>query len=390
MHGISASAMAWSAVGDALPGDWSLVALDLRGRGASRDLPGPFGLAAHAADVNAVAAVLAEENGGPVPLVGHSMGAYVAVLAVDDRPDLYARVVLVDGGVPLPVPEGVDPDDLLAATLGPALERLRTTYASEDAYLDFYRRTRPWAPSGTTPSTPTCATTCWRHPRACARAPSTPRCAPTAATCCCRSRPGRRPARHHPAHLLLVAPAGMFGQEPGLLPAEAVAGYDAAVPALSVETVPGTNHYTMLFQEAAARRVAAAVTAVTSVEGLEQLVGRRVGVGLPGPHGRGELVELGAPVHVAPARAQRGHGDGLDLVAGPPGAPLLELAGRPSATRSAGRARRPPRRAPRRAPRRSSRSAGVQAPSGRSASASIERRSRRTWSAPSRSALLTT
>ena len=32
---------------------------------------------------------------------------------------------------------------------------------------------------------------------------------------------------------LLVAPAGMFGQEPGLLPAEAVAGYDVAVPALS-------------------------------------------------------------------------------------------------------------------------------------------------------------
>ena len=46
---------------------------------------------------------------------------------------------------------------------------------------------------------------------------------------------------------LLVAPAGMFGQEPGLLPAEAVAAYDAAVPALTVETVAGTNHYTILF-----------------------------------------------------------------------------------------------------------------------------------------------
>jgi len=58
-----------------------------------------------------------------------------------------------------------------------------------------------------------------------------------------------------------VAPAGMFGEEPGLLPAAAVAAYDAAVPALTVETVAGTNHYTILFQEAAARRVAAAVTA---------------------------------------------------------------------------------------------------------------------------------
>jgi pimeloyl-ACP methyl ester carboxylesterase len=262
VHGISASAMAWSAVGAALPEDWSLVALDLRGRGASRDLPGPFGLAAHAADVNAVAAALAEENGGPVPLVGHSMGAYVAVLAVDDRPDLYARVVLVDGGVPLPVPDGVDPDDLLAATLGPALERLRTTYASVDAYLDFYRRHPALGPF-------------WDDTiDAYVRYDvlETPEGVRSRAVDAAVRADGRDLLLSGPAldaalrattrpTALLVAPAGMFGQEPGLLPAEAVAGYDAAVPALSVETVPDTNHYTVLFQEVAARRVAAAVTA---------------------------------------------------------------------------------------------------------------------------------
>jgi len=59
---------------------------------------------------------------GEVVLAGHSMGAYVALLAVDARPDLFTRLVLVDGGVPLPLQEGMDPDEVLAASLGPALD----------------------------------------------------------------------------------------------------------------------------------------------------------------------------------------------------------------------------------------------------------------------------
>ena len=41
VHGITASAYCWPAVAEALPEGWRLVAPDLRGRGASRDLPGP-------------------------------------------------------------------------------------------------------------------------------------------------------------------------------------------------------------------------------------------------------------------------------------------------------------------------------------------------------------
>lgn len=255
-HGITASAMAWSAVAAALPDDWSLVALDLRGRGASRDLRGPFGLRAHADDVNRVA----ESLGGDLVLLGHSMGAFVAVHAAHDRPDLYRRVVLVDGGVALPFPEGADPDEVLAAALGPALARLRETYPSEDAYVAFFRAHPALGPS-------------WND-----AVEDYVRYDALETGEGVRSRAVEAAVRVDGRDLLvtggefdpelrgtplpvdlLVAPAGMFGQPPGLLPTDSVSAY-ADVDHVRLETVPDTNHYTILFAPAAAARVAAAVT----------------------------------------------------------------------------------------------------------------------------------
>jgi len=48
--------------------------------------------------------------------------------------------VLVDGGPPLHVPAGVDVDDALAATLGPAMQRLDMTFADRGAYRAFWQQ----------------------------------------------------------------------------------------------------------------------------------------------------------------------------------------------------------------------------------------------------------
>ena len=80
--------------------------------------------------------------GGRPVLAGHSMGAYVVLLARDANPALSRRLVLVDGGLPLPVADGDDPEAALAAAIGPAVARLRQTFDSTDAYLDF-RRAHP-------------------------------------------------------------------------------------------------------------------------------------------------------------------------------------------------------------------------------------------------------
>ena len=136
IHGVTASSMSLAPVARQLGPEFTLVAPDLRGRGGSNHLPGPFGMGAHAEDC---AAVLEHLDAMPTVVVGESMGAFVGVVLAATRPQLVDRLVLVDGGLPLPLPEGVDVDQILEAVLGPALARLRQTFPTELAYLDFWR-----------------------------------------------------------------------------------------------------------------------------------------------------------------------------------------------------------------------------------------------------------
>ncbi len=52
------------------------------------------------------------------------------------------------------------------------------------------------------------------------------------------------------------APAGMFGQPPGLLPEDAVADARRRRPDIPVETVTGANHYTIALVEKFAAEIA--------------------------------------------------------------------------------------------------------------------------------------
>ncbi|SEL59614.1 alpha/beta fold hydrolase [Streptacidiphilus jiangxiensis] len=136
LHGITANGLAWGPVAEALDGRVTLLAPDLRGRAASASTDGPWGIGRHADDAAAVVHALA--GGGPVTLTGHSMGAYVAAVAAVRYPALFSSVLLVDGGVGFPPPPGLDGDELLTAVLGPAMARLSMTFASREAYREFW------------------------------------------------------------------------------------------------------------------------------------------------------------------------------------------------------------------------------------------------------------
>jgi pimeloyl-ACP methyl ester carboxylesterase len=142
LHGVTASYVNFVGVADRLAGRRPLLALDLRGRGdTDKPQDGPFGMAQHGADVGAAMGAFGL---GPSIVVGHSMGAYVAVALAAAHPDLVAGLVLVDGGLPLTPPPGIAPEQLLDIVLAPQMARLRSTYPSFADYLDFWRALPPF------------------------------------------------------------------------------------------------------------------------------------------------------------------------------------------------------------------------------------------------------
>ncbi|MBN1613173.1 MAG: alpha/beta hydrolase [Deltaproteobacteria bacterium] len=137
IHGITSSNRAWQCFAGALvPRGYSVYAVDLRGRGDSNALPGPFGMKAHVGDM---VAVLDFFSLPASDVIGHSMGGFVTVAMLSLAPGRVSRPVLIDGGVPLPLPPGLTPEQVLPLILGPALARLAMTFPSREAYRDYWR-----------------------------------------------------------------------------------------------------------------------------------------------------------------------------------------------------------------------------------------------------------
>jgi len=150
VHGITANAWSFGTVAERLNGELSLVAVDLRGRGASSECPPPFGIRAHADDV---AEVIARLGAAPVVIAGHSMGAHVALMVAERHPDAVAGIVLVDGGPPLPVDTTKSADDSLDELLGPSIARLRKVWPDRVTYHAMWSA-HPAFEDGLTPYAP--------------------------------------------------------------------------------------------------------------------------------------------------------------------------------------------------------------------------------------------
>ncbi len=261
IHGITGSYRSWAAVARHLGDDVTFLAPDLRGRGQSSGLPGPFGLARHVDDMIAVLDHVAATD---VVVAGHSMGAYIAARLAAAHPARVRAVLLVDGGLPLPVPEGVDPDVMLEAVLGPALGRLRMTFPSVEGYRDFWRAHPAFAgPKAWSPDIEG-----YVDYDLVAANPSEPggefrsRVAEDAVRGDGRDLLDGDIARRSFLALaslptvLIRAPRGLLDEPRPFHPDEAVAEARAGVPALVDVLVPDTNHYLIVLGDREAAVVA--------------------------------------------------------------------------------------------------------------------------------------
>lgn len=257
VHGVTASHKSWAYLAEALP-DVRIIAPDLRGRGRSNQLPGPYGMTTHAHDL---AAVLEDLADGPLVVVGHSMGGFASLVLADLFPERVRSLVLVDGGLPLRVPAGLSDEEVISSVLGPAAERLNATFPSREVYRSFWRQhpafSADWGPlvdayvdydlTGEEPEL----------------------------------RPATRYEAmaedtadlHRGASLLaaldrltvntdvLRAPRGLLNEPTALYAPGYLESWAAKLPALRVTQVPDVNHYTIIMGQTGAAAVAESVRA---------------------------------------------------------------------------------------------------------------------------------
>lgn len=275
VHGITASHRAWPAVVAALPGV-RVVAPDLRGRGRSNTLPGPYGMGAHADDLATVLDALGVES---VVALGHSMGAFVSVVLAHRHPGRVSRLVLVDGGIPLPPPTGLAPDathdEVLRALLGPAVERLERTFADREEYRGFWRAHPAFASAWAEPwgdvvagyvdydlvgEAPTL------RPASSGAAVSADSLELYEGGPLADALAGDRPL--DVPLVLLRAPRGLLDEPEALYSPEHLAAWRERLPGLRTRDVAGINHYTIIMSppgvEAVAGETLQALAAVTS------------------------------------------------------------------------------------------------------------------------------
>lgn len=266
-HGITANHMQWLRVGElvdeASDGATSVVAADHRGRAGSAEVPGPYGMEVHADDLMAVLDHLGLDS---APLVGHSMGAFVVAVAAERHPIRVDHLVLVDGGLPLPLdlPADADVEAVVQSVIGPALDRLDQRWPDENSYVDFFRAHPAFQPPNEWTDTVEAYV---RHD-----AVSTPEGTIRSSVVkdavlidggAAITDPASASAveRISTPTTLLWAPRGVLDQSPGLY-SQAQISAAASLDHLDIALVPDTNHYTIAVGERGARAVAAAIAAI--------------------------------------------------------------------------------------------------------------------------------
>lgn len=241
IHGITANHTSFYRFAEMLGAP--VLALDLRGRGKSRELPGPFVLEQHARDM---AKALQHTGWERTRVVGHSMGAFVGVRLAAAHPELVGSLVLIDGGIPLRTDETKSASDVL----GPAIERLSMKFVSAEAYRDFWRQHPAFGPY-------------WNsqieryvdYDLVEVGDALQPTANPEAVAANMLELDGREGYIGALASLtlpftLFASPRGLFDEEPGLYDREWITTWNAKLPAMTVHAMPDTNHYTVLLSDA--------------------------------------------------------------------------------------------------------------------------------------------
>lgn len=239
IHGLTANCCCWALLAQAVSPARRLVALDLRGRGRSDKPESGYSIGHHVADIAALLNGMGIER---LSLIGHSLGAYIALAFSARHPELVDRLVLIDGGAQLTPQQW----GKVTAGIKPSLDRLGVVFESFAAYLDQVRQApfmKPWNQA---------VEDYFRYE--------------------CEEIDGGVRSRIRPQNideerasllstdtsqyyhsikcpvLVLRATQGMLAADDLVLPADAIARLQEDLPTAEVVDLPGIQHFSVLFQ----------------------------------------------------------------------------------------------------------------------------------------------
>ena len=239
LHGLTANCRFWDCLASSLAPRHRVMAMDLRGRGLSDKPSSGYSVEHHCQDVLALMDDLGLER--PV-LMGHSLGAFIALVFAAQHPQRVDRLILVDGGGKLSEEQMAK----VFAGIKPSLDRLGRVFPSFEAYLAPLKKApflQPWN---------SFMETYFRYE--------------------VEEVEGGVRARVHPKHieeeainlrgvnltqfydkvisstLILRATKGMLAEDDFVLPVEVAEQMVREMPDAKRLDLEGTNHYSILFQ----------------------------------------------------------------------------------------------------------------------------------------------
>jgi pimeloyl-ACP methyl ester carboxylesterase len=129
IHGLTANHTCWATMADTLTPTYRLIAYDLRGRGESDKPDKGYSLETHGEDLGRL---LDHFKLKTAVVMGHSLGAHIALRFAVKHPARVSKLVLVDGGL--------DVRAEILDSLRPAINRLGVEFPSLELFLNFIRQ----------------------------------------------------------------------------------------------------------------------------------------------------------------------------------------------------------------------------------------------------------
>ena len=140
IHGLTANCRCFDIIAEALSPENRVLAMDLRGRGLSDKPAGGYSIDRHCADIGALLNDLGIRK---VRLLGHSLGAYIALAFASQHQDTVEKLILMDAGAQLSAEQWAK----IAVGIKPSLDRLEQSFSSFEEYIGQVKKAsylQPW------------------------------------------------------------------------------------------------------------------------------------------------------------------------------------------------------------------------------------------------------